>query len=471
MTFNGLADAVADFVGVLGADQVHLVGISFGGMIAQYAAARPRARSLADIAVDEPGVRARRHEPDEWRAARLAPLDLGREPADIADACSPRSPVRTSRADAMAGQIAAMARISAPALRRSIDCLITHDSRAVLPTITAPTLCLVGDLDDETPLAYAVAVADLIPGRGCAVIEGAGHLLNVEAPDAVNDAILDHIARRAARTEPHDRVAIHRRPFAAHFARCGLVDGETVAVLSETQSRAGARRDGTTGGAVVGRPRCSTSSCHAGERASGADPIDRSIAGDRRQPGVIAALRDGGPGDRLHGRGLLHAPELGEILGGGARVLMISNEHPDTFDRLAWDDDLPRRVALGHSAVARAARWSHGGGRHRTDGSPRRRVHRRLDRRDRRARFDRALAGRPGARVPGARLGQRDVVLAPGDLNLTFNRYVETPVTLSISDDHIVDINGKGVDAELFRVYLARSAIGRRTPPVMSDGA
>ena len=46
--------------------------------------------------------------------------------------------------------------------------------------------------------------------------------------------------------------------------------------------------------------------------------------------------------------GLLHAPELGQILGGGARVLMISNEHPDTFDRIAWDDDLPRRVALGH---------------------------------------------------------------------------------------------------------------------------
>ena len=30
------------------------------------------------------------------------------------------------------------------------------------------------------------------------VIEGAGHLLNVEAPDAVNDAILDHIARAGA---------------------------------------------------------------------------------------------------------------------------------------------------------------------------------------------------------------------------------------------------------------------------------
>ena len=44
--------------------------------------------------------------------------------------------------------------------------------------------------------------------------------------------------------------------------------------------------------------------------------------------------------------GLLHAPELGTILD-GARVLMISNEHPETFERIGWDPDLPRRVMIG----------------------------------------------------------------------------------------------------------------------------
>ena len=70
---------------------------------------------------------------------------------------------------------------------------------------------------------------------------------------------------------------------------------------------------------------------------------------------VIAALRTAGLVIDCTVEGLLHAPELGQILGGGARVLMISNEHPDTFDRLAWDDDLPRRVALGHQRLAAAA--------------------------------------------------------------------------------------------------------------------
>jgi 2,5-dihydroxypyridine 5,6-dioxygenase len=52
------------------------------------------------------------------------------------------------------------------------------------------------------------------------------------------------------------------------------------------------------------------------------------------------------------------------------------------------------------------------------------------------------------------------VVLAPGDMNLTFNRLMETPVRLHIVDDHIEAIEGDGVDAILFRSYL--SAFGDR---------
>jgi pimeloyl-ACP methyl ester carboxylesterase len=79
-----------------------------------------------------------------------------------------------------------MARVSGAALRRSIDCLVTHDSIALLPKVTAQTTCIVGDLDEETPVGYAFALADLIPGARLAVIPQAGHLLNVEAPEAVN---------------------------------------------------------------------------------------------------------------------------------------------------------------------------------------------------------------------------------------------------------------------------------------------
>jgi pimeloyl-ACP methyl ester carboxylesterase len=133
--------------------------------------------------------------PDDWRAARLAPLDAGQEPSDFAAEVLRAIAGPHLSEQAFAEQRAAMARISGAALRQSIDCLVTHDSTALLPTISAPTLCMVGELDAETPVPYAFALADLIPQARLAVIPDAGHLLNVEAPDAVNRLLAEHTAR------------------------------------------------------------------------------------------------------------------------------------------------------------------------------------------------------------------------------------------------------------------------------------
>jgi 2,5-dihydroxypyridine 5,6-dioxygenase len=47
------------------------------------------------------------------------------------------------------------------------------------------------------------------------------------------------------------------------------------------------------------------------------------------------------------------------------------------------------------------------------------------------------------------------LVLAEGDVNLTFKRYIERPITLRIEDDYVTKIEGVGVDAELMRSYIA----------------
>ena len=40
-----------------------------------------------------------------------------------------------------------------------------------------------------------------------------------------------------------------------------------------------------------------------------------------------------------------------------------------------------------------------------------------------------------------------------GDLNLTFKRYVESPIRLTFENDYITSVEGDGVDAELFKNY------------------
>jgi len=196
MTFRSLADAVVGFADELCADRVHVVGISFGGMIAQYvAAASPDRVASLTLLATSPKFGLDGTRPDQWRAARLAPLDAGQEPIDFADAVLGALAGPNISGEALAGQRAAMARITAGAMRRSIDCLITHDSRRMLQLVTAPTACLVGALDDETPVAYAQAIVDLVAGATLEVVPASGHLLNVEAPDLVNAAILRQIER------------------------------------------------------------------------------------------------------------------------------------------------------------------------------------------------------------------------------------------------------------------------------------
>lgn len=195
LTFRALADAAADFIAALGADRAHVVGISMGGMIAQYLAAwhPQRVRSLTLLS-SSPAFGLDGTRPDEWRAARLAPLDQGLEPVDFADRVLRAISGPHITSDAMAGQKAAMARVTGAALRRSIDCLVTHDSRPLLPSIQRSTLVMVGELDEETPVQYSQYLVDHLPHGQLVVVPDAGHLLNVESPDVVNEHIERHLA-------------------------------------------------------------------------------------------------------------------------------------------------------------------------------------------------------------------------------------------------------------------------------------
>lgn len=63
------------------------------------------------------------------------------------------------------------------------------DSTPELSRIQAPTLIVVGEDDVITPPAIAKAMERSIPGARLVVLEGAGHLSNLEEPAAFNEAL------------------------------------------------------------------------------------------------------------------------------------------------------------------------------------------------------------------------------------------------------------------------------------------
>ena len=68
------------------------------------------------------------------------------------------------------------------------------DLRDRLGQIRAPTLVISAADDPATPPEHGELIRDSIPGAGFEVIPGASHLANIEQPEAVTRAILDHLA-------------------------------------------------------------------------------------------------------------------------------------------------------------------------------------------------------------------------------------------------------------------------------------
>jgi 2,5-dihydroxypyridine 5,6-dioxygenase len=243
--------------------------------------------------------------------------------------------------------------------------------------------------------------------------------------------------------------------FEAVLARCALRPGDTVAVLSESQSRPLLPQLARLAAARLG---CQTFGISVPTRFDVGAPVRSTGASTAVQQiaPVIAALGGSTLVMDCTVEGLMHAPELPAILRGGARVIYVSNEHPEALARLVPGDALEPLVK-DHVKRLRAARTMRVTSPAGTD-------------------LAISMAGatcggnwgyttRPGTMThwpgglalafPAAGSVNGTLVLAEGDVNLTFKRYIERPITLRIEHDYIVDIDGAGVDAELMRSYIA----------------
>jgi pimeloyl-ACP methyl ester carboxylesterase len=104
------------------------------------------------------------------------------------------------RPDASGAELAAMSQMQAPmsleTMASFMPTFAVHDRTGMLgPLAKIPTLILVGERDVLTPPSHSRVIADALPDATFVEVPGAGHMVMMEAPDAVTAELRRLMAR------------------------------------------------------------------------------------------------------------------------------------------------------------------------------------------------------------------------------------------------------------------------------------
>ena len=196
LAFGDFADDAIRVLDRFGVGRAHLCGLSMGGRIAQEFAARHPDRVATLVLCDTMSgfdaslTPAQR---EDFVRLRLEPLRRGKEPKDIA-ASVVRTLVGPDADPAVVDHaVETMAALRKPSYVKTVEASTHWDRTADLARIEAPTLLVYGEHDELTSPEIGRRLAARIPGARLAIVEGAGHLTNIERPAAFNRAVLDFL--------------------------------------------------------------------------------------------------------------------------------------------------------------------------------------------------------------------------------------------------------------------------------------
>lgn len=197
MTMEGLAAAVLTWIDATLDEKPHLVGHSFGGMVAQeLISQRPDAVRSLILSGTSPAFGGKGGEfQKKFIADRTRPLDEGKSLAELAPILVPNLLGPNPDPAAAPAMIETMSAISSDTYRQAVACIASFDKRENLAHIAVPTYCIAASEDNTAPAKMMERMAEKIPGAQFDCIEGAGHLANLEDPDAFNALLADYLEK------------------------------------------------------------------------------------------------------------------------------------------------------------------------------------------------------------------------------------------------------------------------------------
>lgn len=190
-SIDGYADHILGRIDAEGVARAVVGGVSMGGYIGLALLRRAPERVAGLILADTRSGA----DTDDAREGRLKMLEtLDREGVEaIAAEMVPKLLGKTTQAQrpdvvsAVRGLILKQERAGVAGAVRAI--MSRADSTPLLGTVTVPTLVIVGEEDTITPPAEAEKIHAGIAGSTLVRISGAGHMPNIETPEAFNAAV------------------------------------------------------------------------------------------------------------------------------------------------------------------------------------------------------------------------------------------------------------------------------------------
>jgi 3-oxoadipate enol-lactonase len=192
LAIDDLGSGVVDLLDQLELEHVSFCGVSLGGMVGMWLTihAPERIDRLVLCCTS-----AHLGPPERWQ--QRAELVRREGMAAVADTVvegwfTPR--FRAAQPAVVERYRAMLLGTDVESYARCCEAIRDLDLRGDLAVIVAPTLVVGGAEDPSAPVEHAETIVRGIEGSRLLVIPAAAHLANVERPDAVNDAVLEHLA-------------------------------------------------------------------------------------------------------------------------------------------------------------------------------------------------------------------------------------------------------------------------------------
>jgi 3-oxoadipate enol-lactonase len=197
LSISQQADDAASLLKTLDITRVHFVGLSMGGMIGQVLAIRYPSL-LATLTLVDTASEVPVENKAAWEQRIQAALAGGMN--GLVEPTMERwftAPFRTGRPDVVdwARELVRSARVECYVA--GARAIAEFDITAQLSNVQIPTLVVVGDSDQTTPVHSSELIHQLIKGSQLEVLSPAAHLSNVEQFDAFNTVTMRFLKKHA----------------------------------------------------------------------------------------------------------------------------------------------------------------------------------------------------------------------------------------------------------------------------------